>query len=1040
MYIAPSNSPYLKRCKLNSLSDLDKSIKKLPLEAEILIIGDLNSRTQVREDFTHVNGGREVDSQINIPTQIEEEFLPRANVDIEINQNGKSLLRICQKHELKILNGRKWGDPMGSYTCFQVGGHSTVDYAIASNKTFDWINSFKVGTLHADLSDHANISVNMSAFGFAEMKDDIQAFKVRGISFLWNPQSVEAYKSALNSTANKIALGLAMERYNNTTPDQKAVDKLVLTFTHLLVDTAEQVVPYKLRRGGKKGKKNKKKDKPWFNQECKDLRGIIQKLGRAVQNGKIQARADFFKFKKQYKKLVKNKCNLFKKELVEEMCNADINKSAEYWTKLKKLRQIEQDISGSFIPFREWVDHFENEFKKLNITGDADKAGDTPRPKVFNAMDNKITTSEVSTMIRKLKRNKAAYFDMISTDMLIEIPHSILGEIAKMFNLIFVSGKYPTEWGKAYISPIYKKGAKDVVGNYRPIAISSCLGKIFNAVLNCRLVTFMDANEISHDYQNGFKKEARTSDNVLILSTIIDKYKHLKSEVHTCYIDLKGAYNTVDREILLNMLIGLGAGSLFTNLIENMYGKLEYCVKIGGLRSHFFKTGRGVKQGDTISPMLFNLYIHKLVKSLLGCTDSPSLENEMIPCLLFADDIVLISLSEEDLKEKVRITKEFVEGLGMAISAVKSKVVVYNQKRNHVHQPMIIDDLCLEEMDSYTYLGLDITSKGRNCVKNTSLGSKGRRAMYALLRLARDVPVKLAIKLFKQLIQPIILFGAEIWVAYSQINRIGRLTTTEAFWACSANHIEGDKLLDVFLKKVVGVKKNASTNGVRGDTGVFPVYIDAVMAAMKYWERLKDCKNRLLAAALVEQERMMSRGVHSWGLGMKKIKEGVTKRENPTENVSPDTSRAFKTKLFQEFESHWFSALWKNQSSSEGKFTFYRSFKKDFVFEGYLNQPRSDARREFTKLRISSHQLMVEKGRYNGTPREDRCCPLCKKETEDEMHFFRCRSYAGERLKWNIRSARTTALMEEGSPRVMFFVQAAMRLRKNLMKEINDVH
>ena len=95
--------------------------------------------------------------------------------------------------------------------------------------------------------------------------------------------------------------------------------------------------------------------------------------------------------------------------------------------------------------------------------------------------------------------------------------------------------------------------------------------------------------------------------------------------------------------------------------------------------------------------MLFNLYIHKLVKSLLGCTGSPLLKKESILCLLFADDIVLISLSEEELKEKVQITKEFVGNLGMAISAVKSKVVVYNQKRNHVHQPITIEELCLEE-------------------------------------------------------------------------------------------------------------------------------------------------------------------------------------------------------------------------------------------------------------------------------------------------------------------------------------------------------
>ena len=111
--------------------------------------------------------------------------------------------------------------------------------------------------------------------------------------------------------------------------------------------------------------------------------------------------------------------------------------------------------------------------------------------------------------------------------------------------------------------------------------------------------------------------------------------------------------------------------------------------------------------------------------------------------------------------------------------------------------------------------------------------------MYALINLAKEVPVKLAIKLFKQLIQPILLYGAEIWVAYAQINRLQRLSVTEAFWGGSAQQTVGDKLQNAYLKKMVGVKKFASTNGVRGDTRVFPLYIGAIIVAEKFRIRLE---------------------------------------------------------------------------------------------------------------------------------------------------------------------------------------------------------
>ena len=168
---------------------------------------------------------------------------------------------------------------------------------------------------------------------------------------------------------------------------------------------------------------------------------------------------------------------------------------------------------------------------------------------------------------------------------------------------------------------------------------------------------------------------------------------------------------------------------------------------------------------------------------------------------MFADDIILISLSEKDMEKKIARTNEFVEKLGMTINQNKSKMVVYNKPRNRESHHWVVDNLILEEVDSYTYLGLDITSKGRACVCNNSLVGKGRRAMYSLFGIIKEIPVRLALKLFKQLIQPILLYGAEIWLPYTQQFRLRRLSTTEAFWSSSAQHLEGDKLQNRFLKK-----------------------------------------------------------------------------------------------------------------------------------------------------------------------------------------------------------------------------------------------
>ena len=1032
VYIGPSNSPYLLRTKLNTFKELEKSIKKYNKLGEILIMGDLNSRTQDRAEIIPISKGKEVDAALQLPESVEDNFQYRANADLEINDNGRKLLKLCQKFELRIVNGRKWKDLMGQFTCFQYGGNSLVDYAVASESCFDWITDFKVGEFIGDISDHAPIMVTLKTSHDAVNLKDIETIQVKGLEFLWNDNSHLLYKQELCSLNNEIDIILMIENYKSSDKSEKSVNTLVKKFSNVLINAAKNSVPYRIKRAKKRGRK--RKNKKWFDHECTDLRNTVKKLGRAVQAGKVQAKADFYKFKKQYKKLLKKKVWIFKKDLIDQMCQEDENKSNEYWTKLKKLRQTEQDISGIFIPFREWVNHYNDVFRKItNNTKNVEKT--TVNEKIFNMTDKKITEKEVKEALGRLKKNKASYFDLISTDMLISTPPQVVKNMAEIFNLIFISGLYPTEWGKAYISPIYKKGSKEIVSNYRPIAISSCIGKVFNAIMNARLVLFLNEKGLTDDYQNGFKKNARTSDNLFILTSIIDDCKAKKKQLFACYIDLKGAYDTVDRELLCSMLRDAGVGNMFQNIIENMYSKVEYCIKIGNIRSHFFKAGRGLKQGDTMSPALFNFYIHKLVEILKNNTTSPFLKGEEIPCLLFADDIILISESEKDLKEKIKVLQTFIDNLGMKISQEKSKIVVYNKPRKWTKETWTVGNLSLEEVDSYNYLGLDVTSKGKAILKNDSLTGKGRRAMYALFSLAKEIPVKLALKLFKQLIQPILLYGAEMWVAYTQINRLRRLSVTEAFWSSSAQQLEIDKLQNLYLKKVIGVKKYASTNGVRGDTGEFPLYIDATKAAVKFWERLQETDNKLLIAARDTQEELANKGAHSWGLGVRRIREKTRENEQIGEVHNLIQSKEIKQILSRNFESLWFSNLWKEQSRTEGKFLFYRTFKKDFTYEKYLNMPRSNARKELSRFRISAHHLMVEKGRQSGTPRDQRLCQICKNGVEDEWHFFKCPGYAGLRLQGGIRGSQVIKYMEEGSTEAAYYIHQATKLRTELLKK-----
>ena len=97
----------------------------------------------------------------------------------------------------------------------------------------------------------------------------------------------------------------------------------------------------------------------------------------------------------------------------------------------------------------------------------------------------------------------------------------------KLFNIVFDLRTMPQTWCHGLITPIFKCGTKSDPSNYRGICISSCIGKLFCSILNQRLLSYIDLNNILHKSQIGFLTNNRTVDHVLTLRTLIDKYVHV---------------------------------------------------------------------------------------------------------------------------------------------------------------------------------------------------------------------------------------------------------------------------------------------------------------------------------------------------------------------------------------------------------------------------------------------------------------------------------------------------------------------------------
>jgi len=121
----------------------------------------------------------------------------------------------------------------------------------------------------------------------------------------------------------------------------------------------------------------------------------------------------------------------------------------------------------------------------------------------------------------------------------------ILPCLKKLFKMILTSGIYPSDWKIGYIKTLFKKGKPDGPSNYRGITIIPCVAKLFNCLLNKRLQSFIDRNNVINPAQIGFQPKSRTSDHRFVLRTLIEKFKANKHKFYACFIDFSKAFDTV---------------------------------------------------------------------------------------------------------------------------------------------------------------------------------------------------------------------------------------------------------------------------------------------------------------------------------------------------------------------------------------------------------------------------------------------------------------------------------------------------------------
>ena len=255
-----------------------------------------------------------------------------------------------------------------------------------------------------------------------------------------------------------------------------------------------------------------------------------------------------------------------------------------------------------------WSEHFNG---VLNQDSAFDKSvlDDIPQRGVNQSLDDPPTLKEVLASIKQLTSGKAPGADGIPPDIYKHGGKSIAVELHKLFVQIWQEGEVPQDFKDADVVHLYKnKGDIKCCDNHRGISLLCIAGKILARLLLNRLNTHTSNIGIIPESQCGFRPGRGTTDMSFALRQLQEKCRLHSEDLYLLFIDLKKAFDSINREGLWKILEKIGCPKLFVNLIRSFHCGMKVTVREGSERSPAFPVTSGTKQGCVLAPLLFSIF------------------------------------------------------------------------------------------------------------------------------------------------------------------------------------------------------------------------------------------------------------------------------------------------------------------------------------------------------------------------------------------------------------------------------------------------
>jgi hypothetical protein len=348
------------------------------------------------------------------------------------------------------------------------------------------------------------------------------------------------------------------------------------------------------------------------------------------------------------------------------------------------------------------------------------------------------------------------------------------------------------------------------------------------------------------------------------------------------------------------------------------------------------------------------------------------LNDTNVSCLIWADDILILSETQEGLQAKLDNLASYCKKNKLEVNTDKTKTMIFTKSGRLLKHRFYYRKTELENVRNYKYLGFIVTPSGE--IKS-GLEDLRIRALRALAKIRKSLGplfqnnIWNTLHLYNYMVKPILLYCCDFWgtLKHPKNSPIERI------------HLS-------FYKQLLGVRKQTNTYGVHLELGTTPLLFNAIKGSIKNWERIRqhNCNDLLMAA----YEEATNNNL-PWATTIKHTFETNGMLETYLSDPEIYESEAPHILLFQRLKDQY------NQEALTGikessKLKLYSELKTETGTEDYLTYITNIKHRvDLTRLRLSSHSLNIETGRHTSTQRENRICTLCNTNTiEDETHVL----------------------------------------------------